>query len=106
MDEEINKTIWTIGHSARTLAWWRCHRSMDSDYLMVRGWEFMHIMGIGKAEEHHYTAPAGIVDGVLTCEENKRRVILNLHQSAMNLPLTNKESRACFCQGLFSKRLI
>ena len=42
--------------------WWRCHRSMVSDYLKVRGWQVMHIMGIGKAEEHPYTAPARIVN--------------------------------------------
>jgi uncharacterized protein (DUF488 family) len=32
--------------------WWRCHRSMVSDYLKVHGWKVMHIMGIGKADEH------------------------------------------------------
>lgn len=28
--------------------WWRCHRSMVSDYLKVHDWKVMHIMGIGK----------------------------------------------------------
>jgi uncharacterized protein (DUF488 family) len=51
--------------------WWRCHRSMISDYLKVQRWKVMHIMKIGKEEEHRFTAPAGIVDGVLTYEENK-----------------------------------
>lgn len=52
--------------------WWRCHRSMVSDYLKVCGWEVMHIMGIGKAVEHPYTAPAKIENGKLTYkEENK-----------------------------------
>jgi uncharacterized protein (DUF488 family) len=52
--------------------WWRCHRSMVSDYLKVCGWKVMHIMGIGKAEEHPYTAPAKIENGRLTYkEENK-----------------------------------
>lgn len=46
--------------------WWRCHRSMVSDYLKLRGWTVMHIMGIGKAEEHPYTAPARIVNGQLS----------------------------------------
>jgi len=49
--------------------WWRCHRSMVSDYLKVRGWQVMHIMGIGKAEEHPYTAPARIVNGALTYKD-------------------------------------
>lgn len=49
--------------------WWRCHRSMVSDYLKVNGWKVMNIMGIGKEEEHPYTVPARIVKGELTYEE-------------------------------------
>lgn len=45
--------------------WWRCHRSMISDYLKVRGWKVMHIMDIGKGQEHPYTGAAVILDGVL-----------------------------------------
>ena len=48
--------------------WWRCHRSMISDYLRSQGWDVMHIMGIGKAEPHSYTEPARIVDGKLNYE--------------------------------------
>ncbi|MEO7174773.1 MAG: DUF488 domain-containing protein [Saprospiraceae bacterium] len=43
--------------------WWRCHRSMVSDYLKTKGWTVLHIMGLGKCQEHSYTAPARIVDG-------------------------------------------
>lgn len=51
--------------------WWRCHRSMVSDYLKAKGWTVMHIMSAGKAEEHPYTSPARIVDGqVFYCDEN------------------------------------
>jgi uncharacterized protein (DUF488 family) len=46
--------------------WWRCHRSMVSDYLKVKGWKVMHIMGIGKEDEHPYTAPAKIVNNELS----------------------------------------
>lgn len=46
--------------------WWRCHRSMVSDYLKAAGWKIWHIMGIEKAEEHPYTAPATIVNGRLS----------------------------------------
>jgi len=46
--------------------WWRCHRSMVSDYLKVRGWKVMHIMSIGRDEEHPYTGPAKIVNGELS----------------------------------------
>ena len=48
--------------------WWRCHRSMVSDYLKLQGWKIMHIMGIGKAKEHSYTTPAKIVNGELNYE--------------------------------------
>ncbi len=41
--------------------WWRCHRSMVSDYLKVKGWTVLHIMAIGKVQEHSYTSPARIV---------------------------------------------
>ena len=41
--------------------WWRCHRSLVSDFLKFNGWTVMHIMGIGKVEEHPYTSPARLV---------------------------------------------
>ncbi|MBZ4191805.1 DUF488 family protein [Niabella beijingensis] len=40
--------------------WWRCHRSMVSDYLKAKGWEVLHIMAPGKATEHPYTQPARV----------------------------------------------
>ena len=49
--------------------WWRCHRSMISDYLKVRGWNVQHIMGEGKSNEHPYTSPARIVDGEVVYTE-------------------------------------
>jgi uncharacterized protein (DUF488 family) len=55
--------------------WWRCHRSMVSDYLKLNGWKVMHIIGIGKEEIHPYTSPARIINGELSYEnelkENK-----------------------------------
>jgi uncharacterized protein (DUF488 family) len=45
--------------------WWRCHRSMVSDYLKLKGWKVMHIMAVGKSEEHPYTSPARVVNGKL-----------------------------------------
>ncbi len=64
----------TIAQQQRTAymcseaVWWRCHRSMVSDYLKVQGWKVMHIMGIGKEEEHPYTSAAEIVNGRLSYE--------------------------------------
>jgi uncharacterized protein (DUF488 family) len=46
--------------------WWRCHRSLISDYLKVRGIEVMHIFDANKIEPHPYTSAAGIVNGKLS----------------------------------------
>jgi len=46
--------------------WWRCHRSMVSDYLKLDGWRVIHILGTDKTEEHPYTQPARIIQGKLT----------------------------------------
>ncbi len=43
--------------------YWRCHRSMVSDYLKAKGWKVIHIFSEKKTEEHRYTPPARIVDG-------------------------------------------
>jgi uncharacterized protein (DUF488 family) len=50
--------------------WWRCHRSLVSDYLKSSGWTVMHIMEKEKAEEHPYTSPARIINGELTYKKN------------------------------------
>lgn len=50
--------------------WWRCHRSMISDYLKLHDWKVIHIMGIGKATEHNYTAPARLVNNELNYEKD------------------------------------
>lgn len=51
--------------------WWRCHRSMISDSLKAKHWTVLHIMAIGKIQEHRYTSPARIVDGcVFYSDEN------------------------------------
>lgn len=34
---------------------WRCHRSLISDALLVRGWQVMDIMAINKATPHKLT---------------------------------------------------
>ena len=45
--------------------WWRCHRSMISDYLKASGVTVEHIMD-GKNVIHPYTAAARVIDGELT----------------------------------------
>lgn len=61
----------TTAYMCAEAVWWRCHRSMVSDYLKAKGWTVLHIMAKGKFQEHNYTAPARIVDGnVLYFDEN------------------------------------
>ena len=55
-----------IAYMCSEAVWWRCHRSMVSDYLKAEGWDVQHIMQIDKSNEHPYTQPARIVDGELT----------------------------------------
>lgn len=62
--------------------WWRCHRSMVSDYLLNLGWEVHHITTTGKSSPHTFTQPAKIIDGKLSYrdeednEEGKTRKLL------------------------------
>ena len=49
--------------------WWRCHRSLVSDYLKAHGWIVQHIINTGKAQEHPYTSPVRIVNGELRYNE-------------------------------------
>jgi uncharacterized protein (DUF488 family) len=46
--------------------WWRCHRGLISDALVVAGLRVIHIMGSGSAVEHPMTPPARVVDGKLS----------------------------------------
>jgi uncharacterized protein (DUF488 family) len=46
--------------------WWRCHRSLISDYLKVCGNEVIHIIGDGKSETHPFTSAARVVNGELS----------------------------------------
>ena len=58
-----------IAYMCSEAVWWRCHRSMVSDYLKAKGWAVLHIMA--KVQEHKYTSPARIVDGnVFYYDEN------------------------------------
>lgn len=45
--------------------WWRCHRSMISDFLKMNGWKVIHIFSNNKTEEHPFTQPAKIINGQL-----------------------------------------
>jgi uncharacterized protein (DUF488 family) len=46
--------------------WWRCHRSLISDYLKACDIEVMHILDANKIEPHPFTSAARIVNGELS----------------------------------------
>jgi uncharacterized protein (DUF488 family) len=46
--------------------WWRCHRSLISDYLKAVDIEVIHIQDVKKTEPHPYTSAARIVNGELS----------------------------------------
>ncbi|HEY0431275.1 MAG TPA: DUF488 family protein, partial [Pyrinomonadaceae bacterium] len=48
--------------------WWRCHRSLISDYLKAHGTDVIHILDEKKTEEHPYTSAARLIDGQLSYE--------------------------------------
>lgn len=54
-----------VAYMCSEAVWWSCHRSLVSDFLKVKGWQVMHIMGVNKSEEHPYTKPARIENGNL-----------------------------------------
>ena len=46
--------------------WWRCHRSLISDYLKANEVEVIHIVDEKTTQPHPYTSAARLVDGKLS----------------------------------------
>jgi uncharacterized protein (DUF488 family) len=46
--------------------WWRCHRSLISDYLKARDIEVIHILDASKTQPHPFTSAAHLIDGTLS----------------------------------------
>lgn len=51
--------------------WWRCHRSLVSDVLMIEGTQVLHIQDEKHLIEHPYTRPARLYRGKLTYDATK-----------------------------------
>jgi uncharacterized protein (DUF488 family) len=45
--------------------YFRCHRMLVSDWLVVHGFEVLHIDGAGPAKRHELIAEARIIEGQL-----------------------------------------
>ena len=55
-----------VAYMCAEVLWWRCHRSLVSDYLTAcRGLEVIHILGPGKAEPHRLHRTVRLTDGKL-----------------------------------------
>jgi uncharacterized protein (DUF488 family) len=48
--------------------WWRCHRRLIADVLVVLGFTVVHIFDAEKRELHRLTAPARLAGGELSYE--------------------------------------
>jgi uncharacterized protein (DUF488 family) len=55
--------------------WWRCHRALVSDVLMVEGVNAMHIQDEKRVVEHPFTGPARLYKGTLTYDSAKGEVL-------------------------------
>jgi uncharacterized protein (DUF488 family) len=62
---ELAVEVRTVIMCAESL-WWRCHRSLISDYLKAKQVEVVHIIDERKTEVHPYTSAARIVHGELS----------------------------------------
>ena len=66
------KELLEVSAASRTVVmcaeavWWKCHRSLISDYLKAKGHTVIHIVDAKKTEEHPFTSAARIVDGELS----------------------------------------
>jgi uncharacterized protein (DUF488 family) len=54
-----------VAYMCSEAVWWKCHRSLVSDYLKTKGWIVNHITGVGKSTMHPYTSPARVEQGKL-----------------------------------------
>jgi uncharacterized protein (DUF488 family) len=68
-------TPWSTAIMCAEAVWWRCHRSLISDYLKVQEVEIVHILGANKIEPHRFTSVAHIVDGTLSYASERDRLI-------------------------------
>jgi uncharacterized protein (DUF488 family) len=69
--QELSRLV-ELARSERTAimcaeaVWWRCHRSIVSDYLTSYGHQVLHIGSNAAAKPHSYTSAARIIDGRLS----------------------------------------
>lgn len=55
--------------------WWRCHRRLVSDQMVMRGWDVEHILPDGKLAAHRLPDFASVVDGRIIYDGGQGRLI-------------------------------
>jgi uncharacterized protein (DUF488 family) len=60
-----------VAYMCSEAVWWRCHRSLISDYLKLKGWEVIHIMDLNKSQPHSYTSPSRVIQGTLNYSKSE-----------------------------------
>lgn len=53
------------------LLWWRCHRRLIADVLVVLGLTVVHIFNADKQEVHRLATPARLIDAELSYEKER-----------------------------------
>lgn len=48
------------------LLWWRCHRRLIADVMVLCGWQVLHILGATECSTHRLDAPAHLTPGGLS----------------------------------------
>ena len=66
-----------VAYMCAELLWWRCHRSLVSDYLTAcRGVEVIHILKSGKTEPHRLHSAARLAVGKLIYDRGEQGRLL------------------------------
>ena len=60
----------TVAIMSAEALYWRCHRSMISDFTKSKSFRVVHLIGENQWTEHKYTECARIVNGALTYHVN------------------------------------
>jgi uncharacterized protein (DUF488 family) len=55
--------------------WWRCHRRIVSDQMVLRGWSVEHIMPEGKLVAHRLPDFASVIDGRIIYDGGQRPLL-------------------------------
>lgn len=64
LEDEVRATL--VAVMCADAQWWRCHRRLIADKLVVCGWRVLHLDGRGGLHEHALTEFAHVDSGLLT----------------------------------------